>query len=508
MRDVSVEVTTSAREADRARTGITGLDAILGGGLPANRLYVVDGEPGAGKTTLAIQFLLEGVRQGETVLYVTLSETADELLEVARSHGWSLQGIHLLELGSLSERLEQDFDYTVYHPADVELGETIKRIQAEVGNLDPQRVVLDSVSELKILSETSARYRREILGFKHFFAGKQCTVLILDDRVGRENDQQQLHSIAHGVIRMLRDRREYGDTRRQVLILKMLGVRFHDGLHDCIIRTGGLEVYPRLSRDGRNRAHNGDPILSGVLELDTLLGGGLDQGTSTLVIGPAGCGKTTICSRYAMTALERGDAVACFMFEESQRTFLDRACGMEMDFEPHLKTGLLELQQIDSSAFSPGEFAHRVSQSVEKHHARLVIIDSLNGYLNAMPSERSLIIQMHELLDYLGRQGVLTMLVMAQHGMLGPAMQTPIDVSFLADTVVLLRFFEASGEVRQAISVVKKRRTSHERTIREMKLTSTGVIVGEPLREFQGVLTGVPRYRGADGPLLRKDNAD
>jgi circadian clock protein KaiC len=494
-------------EVDRRRTGIAGLDSILRGGLPASRLYVIEGEPGSGKTTLAMQFLLEGIARGETALYVTLSETADELTQVAESHGWSLKGIHLLELGALGERLGDGFDYTVFHPADVELQETVKRVQAEVERLKPHRVVLDSVSELKILAETNARYRREILGVKQFFAGRGCTVLILDDRVNQDQ-QQQLQSIAHGVIRMNRDRREYGDTRRQVLIVKMRGVRFHDGMHDCNIRTGGLEVYPRLEVAGKEQPDSNNAVLSGVPELDVLLGGGLDHGTSALVIGPAGCGKTTLCSQYAMAALMRGEHVACFMFEESRRTLLDRTSGMEMDFEPYLKSGQLELNQVDPSSFSPGEFAHRVCRSVEDKHASLVLIDSLNGYLNAMPSERSLVIQMHELLSYLGQKGVLTMLVMAQHGMLGPSMQTPIDVSFLADTVVLLRFFEASGEVRQAISVVKKRRTAHERTIREMRLTSTGVVVGEPLREFQGVLTGVPRYRGTETPLLKKDGVN
>jgi circadian clock protein KaiC len=497
---------TPVVEADRSRTGVAGLDSILRGGLPANRLYVVEGEPGSGKTTLAMQFLLEGISRGETALYVTLSETADELTQVAESHGWSLKGMHLLELGALGERLADGSDYTVFHPADVELQETVKRVQAEVERLKPQRVVLDSVSELKILAETNARYRREILGMKQFFVGRGCTVLILDDRVNRDNEQQQqLQSIAHGVIRMNRDRREYGDTRRQVLIVKMRGVRFHDGLHDCMIRTGGLEVYPRLEVGGKQLPDRNNAVMSGVPELDVLLGGGLDHGTSTLVIGPAGCGKTTLCSQYAIAALARGEHVTCFLFEESRRTFLDRASGMGMDFEPYLKSGQVELNQVDPSSFSPGEFAHRVCRSVEQKHASLVLIDSLNGYLNAMPSERSLVIQMHELLSYLGQKGVLTMLVMAQHGMLGPSMQTPIDVSFLADTVVLLRFFEASGEVRQAISVVKKRRTAHERTIREMRLTSKGVVVGEPLREFQGVLTGVPRYRGTETPLLKKD---
>ena len=490
----------------RARTGISGLDTILGGGLPRDRMYVIEGDPGAGKTTLALQFLLEGCRCGETVLYVTLSETAEELLEVAESHSWSLEGIHLLELGVLGERLAQDAAYTVYHPADVELGETTKQIRAEVDRLNPARVVLDSVSELKILSETNARYRREILGLKQFFAGKQCTVLVLDDRTSRQ--EQQLQSIAHGVIGMERERRDYGETRRQIQIQKMRGVRFRDGAHDFIIQTGGLAVYPRLLASEPQKEYTRDDMKSGVKEIDTLLGGGLDRGSSNLIIGPAGCGKTTLCSQFLLAALERGEGVECFLFEESIRTFLERAQGLGMDFEPFLKTGLLVLHQVDAGELCPGELAHMVREAVERRNMRLLMIDSLNGYLNAMPSEKFLVIQVHELLLYLGKQGVVTLMVMAQHGMMGSAMQTPIDVSFLADTVVLLRYFEAMGEVRQAISVVKKRRSSHERTIREMKLGKGGVIVGEPLRQFEGVLTGVPRYRGTDSPLLKKDRSD
>jgi circadian clock protein KaiC len=488
----------------RVRTGVSGLDAILGGGLPRDRMYVIEGDPGAGKTTLALQFLLEGKERAEKVLYVTLSETAEELLEVAESHGWSLEGVHLLELGALSERLDRDAGYTVYHPADVELGETTSRIRAEADRLKPSRVVLDSVSELKILAETNARYRREILGLKQFFAGKQCTVLVLDDRVSRH--EQQLQSIAHGVIGLERERREYGDTRRQIHILKMRGVRFRDGAHDFEIKTGGLEVYPRIMSTDPAKDYPPGDMKSGVEEVDALLGGGLDRGSSNLILGPAGCGKTTLCSQFLISALTRGEAVEGFLFEESIRTFLDRATGLGMQFEPYLEAGLLVLHQADAGELSPGELAFMVCQAVDKRNVRVLMIDSLNGYLNVMPSEQFLIVQMHELLLYLGKQGVVTLLVMAQHGMMGSAMLTPIDVSFLADTVVLLRYFEALGEVRQAISVVKKRRSGHERTIREMKLGAGGVIVGEPLRQFEGVLTGVPRYLGNESPLLKKDS--
>lgn len=485
----------------RQTTGIVGLDEVLGGGLPSNRLYVVEGDPGSGKTTFALQFLREGVRLGQRTLYVTLSETLEELSDVAASHDWTLDGIELLELNAISERLQEDANYTVYHPSDVELGETVRRIRAEVERLNPQRVALDSVSELKILSQTSVRYRREILGLKQFFAGRNCTVLVLDDCTTREGEQQ-LQSIAHGVIRMEREAREYGTTRRQIHVVKMRGVRFQDGRHDFVIQTGGLELYPRLSASGAAFIEHEGHLESGSAELDRLLGGGLDRGSSTLLLGPAGCGKTTLCSHYMLAALKRGEQVASYLFEESRETFLRRSVGFGMNFEPYLASGKLELVQIDIGELSPGEFSARVRRVVEGSHGTLVVIDSLNGYLNGMPSERFLLIHLHELLTYLGQRGVATVMTIAQHGMLGAAMQTPIDASFLADTVILLRFFEASGMVRQAISVVKKRRGAHERTLRELKIGSTGMQVGEVLQDFEGVLTGVPRYRGKQARLL------
>jgi circadian clock protein KaiC len=485
----------------RQTTGVVGLDDVLGGGLPSNRLYVVEGDPGSGKTTLALQFLREGARLGQRTLYITLSETLEELNDVAASHGWTLDGINFIELNTLSERLEEEANYTVYHPSDVELGETVKRVRAEIERLSPERVALDSVSELKILSQTGARYRREILGLKQFFAGKNCTVFVLDDRTAREGEQQ-LQSIAHGVIRMERQDREYGTTRRQIQIVKLRGVPFQDGKHDFVIHTGGLELYPRLSVNTTLSATHEGIAESGSSELDALLGGGLDRGSSTLLLGPAGCGKTTLCSHYLMTALKRGEQVACYLFEESRETFLRRSAGFGMEFEPYLSSGKLELAEMDIGALSPGEFSARVRRVVEQDEARFVVIDSLNGYLNGMPSERFLLIHMHELLAYLGNKGVVTLLTIAQHGMLGNLVQTPIDASFLADTVILLRFFEAAGMVRQAISVIKKRRGAHERTLRELKIGSAGMQVGGVLRDFEGVLTGVPRYRGKSAQLL------
>jgi circadian clock protein KaiC len=484
-------------------TGIAGLDEILGGGLPSNRLYVVEGDPGSGKTTLALQFLIEGSRLGQRGLYITLSETQDELNDVAASHNWTLEGINMVELNSISRRPDEDSNYTVYHPADVELGETIGRIKTEIERVNPERVALDSVSELKILSETSVRYRREILGLKQFFAGRKCSVLVLDDRTGPQAEQQ-LQSIAHGVLRLEKEGREYGTTKRQVQIVKMRGVRFQDGRHDFVIRTGGLELYPRLNAESAAVEHQGT-ALSGSKQLDDLLGGGMDRGSSNLLLGPAGCGKTTVCSHYLMAALERGEHVACFQFEESRETFLQRSRGFGMEFGPYLASGAFELIQVDVCELSPGEFASRVRQSVEQKKATIVVIDSLNGYLNGMPSERYLLIHMHDLLSYLGRAGAVTLMTIAQHGMMGTSMHSPVDVSFLADTVILLRFFEATGTVRQAISVVKKRRGAHERTLREMRIGATGMQIGEVLQEFQGVLTGVPHFVGKDAKLLRKE---
>jgi circadian clock protein KaiC len=489
------------QKADKESTGIAGLDEILGGGMPAHRLYVVEGNPGSGKTTFALQFLREGVRLGQRVLYVTLSETLQELTDVAVSHNWKLDGIDILELDSLSDRFKEDADYTVFHPSDVELEETVGRIRAEVERLNPDRVALDSVSELKILSQTVVRYRREILGLKQFFAGRKCTVLVLDDCTTADTEQQ-LQSIAHGVLRMDRQAREYGSTRRQIQVVKMRGVAFQDGQHDFVIRSGGLELYPRLSATDTAAVGDAGATESGSPQLDALLGGGLDRGSSTLLIGPAGAGKTTLCSQYMMAALQRGEHVVCYQFEENRQTFLHRSNGYGMDFEPYIASGEFDLIQVNIADLSPGEFSSRVRNAVEERKASFVVIDSLNGYLNGMPNERFLLIHIRELLAYLAQKSVVTLMTLAQHGTVGSSMQSPVDVSFLADTVVLLRFFEAAGQVRQAISVVKRRRGAHERTLREMKIGSSGVQIGEVLEQFEGVLTGVPRFRGKQEQLL------
>lgn len=476
-------------------TGISGLDNVLAGGLPRNRLYLIEGYPGTGKTTLALQFLMAGRELGESVLYITLSETTDELRDVAQSHGWSLDGIALVELESVDDRDAGNREYTVFHPAEVELGETTARILAQVEQIQPTRVVFDSLSEVRLLAQGPLRYRREILALKQFFAGRKCTVLLLDDRTAQEDDLQ-LQSISHGVIRLDRVDVEYGSTRRRLHVVKMRGVRFRDGYHDYQIETGGLAVYPRLVASEEHRPiAKIEKASSGLEALDALLGGGLERGSSSLITGPAGTGKSTIATQLAVAACGRGETVACYAFEETAATFLQRATGMGMPVGQYLDSKLIWLHQIDPAELSPGHFAFQVRKDVEEHGARVILIDSLNGYLNAMPNDRFLLIQMHEVLTYLAQQNVITLMILAQHGLLGH-LDAPVEISYLADTVISLRYFEVAGEVRQALSVVKKRKGAHERTIRELRFSAHGISIGEPLTGFEGVLTGVPHFRG------------
>lgn len=484
---------SDANGAAQARlgTGSAGLDSILEGGFPANRLYLVEGDPGTGKTTLALQFLLEGARRGEPVLYVTLSETKEELTGVADSHGWSLEGVTLHELVPPEESLKAEAQYTIFHPSEVELGETTRAVIEEVERIHPRRVVFDSLSEMRLLARDPLRYRRQILALKQFFAGRKSTVLLLDDRTSADADLQ-VQSIAHGVLMLEQLELDYGSERRRLRVSKLRGSRFRGGFHDFAIRTGGVEVFPRLVAAGRSVEFEPGTAESGVATLDALLGGGLDRGTSTLVLGPAGCGKSSLATHFAAASAQRGERAAAFIFDEGVNIYLNRAAGLGTDLREEVAAGRLMVQQVNPAELSPGEFAHAVCQTVERDGARLVIIDSLNGYMQAMPDERFLTTQMHELLTYLNQQGVVTILIMAQHGFMG-SMSSPVDVSYLADTVVLLRYFEAAGAIRRAISVVKKRTGRHEDTIREMRLSaSRGVEVGEPLTAFRGVLTGVP----------------
>ena len=478
----------------RLATGNAGLDTILDGGFPANRLYLVEGDPGTGKTTLALNFLLEGAARGEPVLYVTLSETKEEISDVAASHGWSLEGIDIYELIPPVESLKAETQYTIFHPSEVEFGETTTAVLDEVERIQPRRVVFDSLSEMRLLARDPLRYRRQILALKQYFAGRQCTVLLLDDRTSTGSDLQ-VQSIAHGVVELEHLALDYGAERRRMRIVKLRGSKYRGGYHDFKIETGGVVVYPRLVAAEHRQEFSREMITSGVPELDTLLGGGLDRGTSTLVLGPAGSGKSSIAAQFVAAAAERGERAASFLFDEGAPNYLARAAGLGREMRELVESGRMSLQQIDPAELSPGEFAHFVRLAVDRDGARVVVIDSLNGYLQAMPDERFLTVQMHELLTYLNQQGVVTLLVMAQHGFMGSNMGTPVDVSYLADTVLMLRFFEARGEVRRAISAVKKRTGFHENTIREMRMSSGGISVGEPLKDFQGVLTGVPNYR-------------
>lgn len=484
----------------RISTGNRGLDDILGGGLDANRMYLYEGRPGSGKTTLSLEFLLAGARNGERVLYITLSETERELALVAQRHGWSLDGIDVFELVPPETTLDPDREITVLHPVEMELGETTRLILDKVGEVNPTRVVIDSLSELRLLAQSSLRYRRQVLALKHFFASRRCTVVLLDDMTSQENDLQ-LHSISHGVVMLEQLAIEYGAERRRIRVVKMRGISFRGGFHDLTIQKGGLQIYPRLVAAEHHTRFTGDFTPSGIAELDQLLGGGLERGTNALFIGSAGVGKSSLALGYAIAAAARGEHTAFFAFDEGRGTVEARAKALGMDLEGALDSGLVRFQQIDPAEMSPGEFASIVRRSVEADGARVVIIDSLNGYLNAMPDGRFLILQMHELLSFLAQQGVLTILVLAQHGLVGP-METPLDISYLSDAVVMLRYFEHAGQVRRALSVVKKRSGHHEQTIREFQLSSQGITIGPPLTQFSGIFSGTPVYTGDDSPLM------
>lgn len=484
----------------RARTGVAGLDEILGGGFPTRHLYLIDGEPGTGKTTLGLQFLIEGAKEGERGLYVTLSESRRELLAVAESHGWSLDGIDIFEL-TTEGTIDVEESYTIFHPAEVELQQTVDRVLKSIEERNPKRVVFDSLSEMRLLAREALRFRRQILALKQFFDVRDCTTLLLDDKTAPDNDLQ-LHSIVHGVVLLEHVALEYGSERRRLQITKVRGIVFRGGYHDFRILRGGLRVFPRVLQEPERLQPSRDRLLTGSKALDQLLGGGITCGTSALITGAAGTGKSVLCTQFAREEMRHGGKVLFYLFDERMSTFYMRSETLDVSMEKQRESGQLILRQVEPTELSPGEFANQVVQAVQEDHISLLIIDSINGYMQSMPEERLLPIQIHELLSFLANNGVTCVMTLVQHGIFGNPVGEAADVSYLADTVILLRYFEVSGSVRQAISVVKKRSGNHERMIRECRVQKGGLFVGEPLHEFQGVLTGVPEYTGGVAPLL------
>ena len=504
-------MTDPTRQADsRCETGIDGLNEILGDGLPANCMYLVQGDPGSGKTTLALQFLLEGVRLGEKTLYITLSETKEELVTVARSHGWSLDSISLFELSAIDSLVRPEARTTVFHPSEVELTKVSEMLQSEIRRIQPARVVFDSLSEFRLMAETALRYRRQLINLKQELAKYNCTALLLDDRMdnSRIGGDPHVLSLTHGVIEMEQLSPDYGRSRRRLRVLKMRGMKFREGYHDYSIEKGGLRVFPRILASDHRADFAPQAVSSGNQEFDELLGGGLDRGTTTLIMGPAGTGKSTLAMQYAAQMAQRNESSVLFAFDEIRGIVLARATAVGLDVERYIKTGLIDVQQVDPAELSPGEFGMRIREAVEGG-CTLLIIDSLNGYLNAMPGEKYLVNQLHEMSAYLNQKGVVTILILAQYGLIGQA-EAPLNLSYLADTVVSVRFFEAAGTVRQALSVIKKRSGGHEKTIREYQLVSDGGLrIGPPLKQFQGVLTGTPSFYGAlEQVMERPDGAN
>ncbi len=504
-------MTDPIRQADsRCETGIDGLNEILGDGLPANCMYLVQGDPGSGKTTLALQFLLEGVRLGEKPLYITLSETKEELVTVARSHGWSLDSISLFELSAIDSLVRPEARTTVFHPSEVELTKVSEMLQSEIRRIQPARVVFDSLSEFRLMAETALRYRRQLINLKQELAKYNCTALLLDDRMdnSRIGGDPHVLSLTHGVIEMEQLSPDYGRSRRRLRVLKMRGMKFREGYHDYSIEKGGLRVFPRILASDHRADFAPQAVSSGNQEFDELLGGGLDRGTTTLIMGPAGTGKSTLAMQYAAQMAQRNESSVLFAFDEIRGIVLARATAVGLDVERHINTGLIDVQQVDPAELSPGEFGMRIREAVEGG-CTLLIIDSLNGYLNAMPGEKYLVNQLHEMSAYLNQKGVVTILILAQYGLIGQA-EAPLNLSYLADTVVSVRFFEAAGAVRRALSVIKKRSGGHEKTIREYQLVSDGGLrIGPPLKQFQGVLTGTPSFYGAlEQVMERPDGAN
>ncbi|QBE65976.1 ATPase domain-containing protein [Pseudoduganella lutea] len=491
------------KPARRISTGVPGLDDILGGGLTAERVYLVEGSPGSGKTTLGLQFLLDGTARGERGLYITLSETTDELDAVAESHGWTIDDIDIFELADETV-LDPGAQQSVLHASEVELGETTRGVLERVDLVRPARVVFDSLSELRLLAQNPLRYRRQILALKQFFSVRACTVLLLDDKTSQSD--QHLHSISHGVISLEQIAQEFGKERRRVNIIKMRGMKFRGGYHDYVLDTGGIRMFPRLVAAEYTAAFQAALQSSGSVDLDALLGGGLTSGTNTLIVGPSGVGKTTVTVRCMLAALERGEKAAFYLFDEGMGTFMARNMALGMDLAEHVAAGRLTIRHIDSAELAPGEFAQMLRDAVEIDGVAFIVIDSLNAYMQAMPGEKFLTLQMHELLAYLNQKGVTTVLVLGEHGLIGQV-QRDVDLSYLSDSTVLLRFFEASGELRRAITVIKNRTAGHALTIHELLLDTSGIRIGAPLVGFDGVLTGLPNYRGNTAMMTLGDDA-
>ncbi|MFP5237073.1 MAG: ATPase domain-containing protein [Acidobacteriota bacterium] len=489
-------------------TGLSGLDAIICGGLPSNCFYLVEGDPGSGKTTLALQFLFEGRKRGESVMYITLSEAREEMERVAASHGWSLEGIPLLEFSAIESLLQPESQTTVFHASEMELTKVAQLLREEIRKYQPKRLVFDSLSEFRLLAETPLRYRRQLLTLKQELARQGCTVLLLDDKMdsNRTGGDPHVLSLTHGVIEMEQLSPDYGRSRRRLRVMKMRGVRFSEGYHDYIIETGGIRVFPRLIAAEHHVEFRRESVSSGCLPFDELLGGGLDRGTTTLIMGPAGTGKSTLALQYASSMAQRGERSLLFTFDETRNTLLARADALQLGLLAHLRSGMVQVQQVDPAEISPGEFTGRIQAGVAQG-ARLVTIDTLNGYMNAMPGEQFLANQLHELSAYLNQQGIVTIFTLAEHGLIA-TLEAPIDLSYLADTVVNLRYFEAGGAMKKAISVVKKRSGEHEQTIREFALeTGKGIRIGKPLVDFHGVLTGSPVFRGREDQIMKQDDA-
>ena len=479
-------------------TGVPGLDTVLAGGLAPDRLYLVEGVPGTGKTTLALQFLMEGVRLGERVLYMALAESEIELRGAALSHGWDLAGIGIEEVAPSDDMLDPDRQYTIFHPSEIELAATNQRILAAIEKHRPARLVLDSLSELQLLAENPLRYRRQVVALKQYLASRHCTTVLIDDRSALD-DGLQVRSVAHCVISLELQNQDYGNDRRRVRVVKYRGMAFRGGAHDYKIAHSGLVVYPRLvAADSRNDTSRVS-LSSGVDELDAMIGGGLEEGMSTLISGPAGSGKSTLAAQFVHAATLRGEPCAMFLFEEARSKLLNRTDGVGMRLREALQNGLLSAQQIDPAELTPGEFAQAVVDAAERG-ARVIVIDSLNGYMNAVPDERFQSTYLHELLNYLNQRGVATLLVGIQQNMIGPATTTSVDASYLADSVIMLRYYETEGEVRQAISVFKKRGSAHERSIRRFEIGAQGIAIGPALAGFHGILSGIPTVGGTPFP--------